>query len=107
MRASKSTRRQSFPTVSVVIALLALIASRPGDCRNEAASAAAIKPFKVQVPESVLADLKHRLAETRWPDQLPGTTWEYGADIRKVRELARYWQNGYDWRAQEARINRF
>jgi pimeloyl-ACP methyl ester carboxylesterase len=38
---------------------------------------------------------------------LPGTTWEYGADIRKVRELADYWQKSYDWRAQEARINRF
>ena len=68
---------------------------------------AAIRPFKMHVPDGVLADLRHRLAETRWPDQLPGTTWEYGADIKKVRELADYWQNGYDWRAQEAKINRF
>ena len=55
----------------------------------------------------MLADLRRRLAETKWPDQLPGTTWEYGADISKVRELANYWQKDYDWRAQEARINRF
>jgi len=68
---------------------------------------AAIRPFKVHVPDSVLIDLRRRLAETRWPDQLPGTTWEYGADIKKVRELAEYWQNGFDWRAQEAKINRF
>jgi microsomal epoxide hydrolase len=47
------------------------------------------------------------LAETKWPDQIPGTTWEYGADIKKVRELADYWQNNYDWRAQEAKINQF
>jgi pimeloyl-ACP methyl ester carboxylesterase len=47
------------------------------------------------------------LAETRWPDQLPGTSWEYGADIKKVRELADYWQNQFDWPAQEARINQF
>jgi len=66
-----------------------------------------IRPFKVHVPDSVLIDLRRRLAETKWPDQLPGTSWEYGADIKKVRELAHYWQNGYDWRAQEARINRF
>ena len=66
-----------------------------------------IRPFKVHVPDSVLIDLRHRLAETKWPDQLPGTTWEYGADIKKVRELADYWQNGYDWRAQEAKINQF
>ena len=66
-----------------------------------------IHPFKMHVPDRVLTDLRHRLAETKWPDQLPGTTWEYGADIKKVRELADYWQNGYDWRAQEAKINRF
>jgi microsomal epoxide hydrolase len=68
---------------------------------------AAIRPFKVHVPEQILIDLRRRLAETRWPDQLPGTAWEYGANIKKVRELAEYWQNGFDWRMQEARINRF
>jgi epoxide hydrolase len=68
---------------------------------------ATIRPFKMHVPDQVLVDLRHRLAETKWPDQLPGTTWEYGADIQKVRELANYWQNQYDWRAQEAKINRF
>jgi hypothetical protein len=68
---------------------------------------ATIRSFKAHVPDQVLIDLRRRLAETRWPDQLPDTTWEYGADIKKVRELADYWQNGYDWRAQEARINRF
>jgi pimeloyl-ACP methyl ester carboxylesterase len=67
----------------------------------------AIRPFKVHVPDQVLVDLRHRLAETKWPDQLPGTTWEYGTNIKKVRELADYWQKSYDWRAQEARINRF
>jgi epoxide hydrolase len=68
---------------------------------------ASIRPFKAHVPDQVLIDLRRRLAEANWPDQLPGTTWEYGADIKKVRELAEYWQNGYDWRAQEAKINRF
>src|ERR1700733_7468850 len=68
---------------------------------------ATIRPFKAHVPDQVLVDLRCRLAETKWPDQLPGTTWEYGADIKKVRELAEYWQNGYDWRAQETKINRF
>src|ERR1700692_807049 len=70
-------------------------------------TAATIRPFKMHVPDQVLIDLRHRLAATKWPDQLPGTTWEYGADIKKVRELADYWQNGYDWRAQEAKINQF
>src|ERR1700761_1998854 len=65
---------------------------------------APIRPFKMHVPDRVLIDLRRRLAEAKWPDQLPGTTWEYGADIKKVRELVDYWQNGYDWRAQEAKI---
>src|SRR5580704_9013536 len=68
---------------------------------------ATIRPFETHVPDHILIDLRRRLAETKRPDQLPDTTWEYGADIGKVRELADYWQNGYDWRAQEAKINRF
>jgi epoxide hydrolase len=92
---------------ALATALLVLAPLRTVRGQDERAKPAAIKPFKVHVPDSVLADLRRRLAETRWPEPLPGTTWEYGADISKVRELARYWQNGYDWRAQEARINRF
>src|SRR5580698_1949630 len=68
---------------------------------------APIRPFNMHVPDRVLIDLRRRLADAHWPDQLPGTTWEYGVDIKKVRELANYWQNGYDWRAQEAKINQF
>lgn len=66
-----------------------------------------IRRFKAHVPDQVLTDLRRRLGETKWPDQLPGTTWEYGADIKKVRALAEYWQNDYKWRPQEARSNRF
>nr|MBA3914249.1 epoxide hydrolase [Terriglobales bacterium] len=68
---------------------------------------ATIRPFKMHVPDGVLIDLRRRLAEANWPDQLPGTTWEYGADIKKVQELADYWENRYDWRLHEAQINRF
>jgi epoxide hydrolase len=82
-------------------------AQAPNSKAEPESAAATIRPFKMHVPDGVLIDLRHRLAETKWPDQLPGTTWEYGADIKKVRELADYWQNKYDWRAQEAKINRF
>jgi len=95
-------------TMSAVATVLVLLVTiQP--CHGQAgpANPTAIKPFKAHIPDRVLADLRRRLAETKWPDQLPGTTWEYGADIGKVRELASYWQKGYDWRAQEARINRF
>lgn len=91
------------------MALLISIApgSAQADSQAKQDSTGPIRPFKLHVPDSVLADLHRRLAETRWPDQLPGTSWEYGANIKKVRELADYWENGFDWRAQEARINQF
>ncbi|HEY6337509.1 MAG TPA: epoxide hydrolase [Candidatus Sulfotelmatobacter sp.] len=89
------------------VTLLVLVSVGPCQHQAEAAQVATIKPFKVRISDSVLADLRRRIEETRWPDQLPGTTWEYGADIHKIHELADYWRSKYDWRAQEARINRF
>lgn len=86
---------------AVATALLVLAPLRASHGQDD------IKPFKAHIPDSTLADLRRRVAETKWPDQLPGTTWEYGADIATVRQLASYWQQGYNWRAQEARINRF
>jgi epoxide hydrolase len=105
--AKKSMMLKSRTVAACAVALLALAPVELCRAQTEAANPAFIKPFKVHIPDSVLADLRRRVAETKWPDQLPGTTWEYGADISKVRELASYWQKGYDWRAQEARINRF
>lgn len=65
------------------------------------------EPFTIAVPDDVLDDLRERLARTRWPDQLPGTGWDYGTDTAYLRELVGHWQNGFDWRAQETRLNRF
>ena len=66
-----------------------------------------VERFTIDVPDAVLRDLAERLARTRWPDQLPGTGWTYGADTAYLRELATYWQNEYDWRAQQRALNRF
>ena len=55
----------------------------------------------------MLDDLDERLARTRWPDQFPGTAWNYGADTAYLRELVDYWQREYDWREQERALNRF
>jgi pimeloyl-ACP methyl ester carboxylesterase len=92
---------------AVATVLVVLVTLRPSHGQAGPGNPAAIKPFKAHIPDIVLADLKRRLATTKWTDQLPGTAWEYGADINKVRELADYWQKSYDWRVQEARINRF
>jgi pimeloyl-ACP methyl ester carboxylesterase len=66
-----------------------------------------ILPFTIQVADTALADLRERLARTRWPDALEGVEWEYGADLAFMKELASYWRTGFDWRAQEAAINAF
>ena len=64
-------------------------------------------PFKINVEESVLIDLKQRLANTRWPGEITDSSWQYGTNLAYVKELCDYWLNEFDWRAQEQRINSF
>ncbi|MGW0247346.1 epoxide hydrolase family protein [Nocardia goodfellowii] len=64
-----------------------------------------IEPFRIDIPQHDLDDLNARLANTRWPDELPGVGWSYGIPTSYVRELAEYWRTGYDWRAAEAARN--
>jgi microsomal epoxide hydrolase len=66
-----------------------------------------IRPFRVEVPEAVLDDLRDRLGRTRWPDQIPSSGWDYGTDLGYLRELCETWRTTYDWRAQEARFNQW
>ena len=65
----------------------------------------AITPFHAEVPEGDLDDLKQRLARVRWPDELPGAEWAYGVPLGYAQELVAHWRDGFDWRAQEARLN--
>ena len=67
----------------------------------------AIEPFRIEVTEAELDDLRRRIDATRWPDQIPGSGWTYGTDGAYLRPLADYWAEGYDWRAHEARLNGF
>ncbi|MEW6273451.1 MAG: epoxide hydrolase family protein [Thermodesulfobacteriota bacterium] len=65
----------------------------------------AIERFEIHVDQSVLDDLRRRLAQARLPDQIEGTGWEYGVDLDYLRELIAYWRDQYDWRVHEARLN--
>jgi microsomal epoxide hydrolase len=65
----------------------------------------AIEPFRIEIPQADIDDLRDRLARTRWPDELPGVGWSYGAPLGYVRELAEHWRTAYNWRRYEARIN--
>ena len=64
-----------------------------------------VRPFRVQVPESALADLKRRIAATRWPDKETVADPSQGAQLARMQELVRYWGSGYDWRKLEAKLN--
>jgi len=66
-----------------------------------------MQPFKIDVAQPVLDDLRQRLANTRWPDEIEEAGWDYGTNRAYLKQLAAYWQNGYDWRAQEAKLNAF
>jgi epoxide hydrolase len=64
-----------------------------------------VRPFRIEVPEADLDDLRDRLARTRWPDELPDVGWSYGVPLGYMKEMAEYWRTGYDWRTHEARLN--
>jgi pimeloyl-ACP methyl ester carboxylesterase len=66
----------------------------------------AIEKFTINVSDALLADLKRRLDATRWPDELENVGWELGSSLSYLRSLAEYWRSGYDWRKQEAHLNR-
>jgi len=75
-----------------------------------------IEEFRVSIPQADLDALADRLARTRWPSSLPGAAWDRGAPgagwergvpVGYLRELVEYWRDGFDWRAQEARLNSY
>ena len=65
------------------------------------------QPFVLDIAEAAIADLKNRLALTRFPDAAPGEPWAYGTDVAYMRNLVAYWKDQFDWRAQEAALNAF
>ena len=64
-------------------------------------------PSRVDIAQADLDDLHDRLARTRLPEPAPGDDWDYGTPNHYLREMVDHWQNGFDWRAQEARMNEF
>jgi len=64
--------------------------------------------FNLEIPDAAITDLRDRLARTRFPDQAPGDDpWAYGTEVAYLRRLVEHWRTGFDWRAQEARLNAF
>jgi pimeloyl-ACP methyl ester carboxylesterase len=97
-----SPERRSFAAAASAAAGAAtvagpqLVAARSGD---------GIRPFRIEVPEEALVDLRRRLAATRWPDGETVTDRSQGVQLATMKELVRHWQTEYDWRNAEARLN--
>lgn len=65
------------------------------------------RPFQIHVPDEVLQDLRVRLGRVRWPDEPPLEPWSTGSSVAYMQQLVDYWREQFDWRAQEAMLNRF
>jgi pimeloyl-ACP methyl ester carboxylesterase len=94
------TRRELLATAAATGALsLFPRAARAATCDS------AVRPFRVDVPEEQLVDLRRRIAATRWPDRETVDDPSQGIQLAKLRPLVEYWGTGYDWRKVEAKLN--
>jgi pimeloyl-ACP methyl ester carboxylesterase len=75
--------------------------------REQTTDTSVIRPFRVDVPEAELIDLRRRIDATRWPDRETVTDQSQGVQLATVQALARYWATEYDWRKVEARLNAY
>ena len=66
-----------------------------------------MEPFEIAISDEVLGDLRQRLGQTRWPDEMPGVGWDYGSNLHYIKDLCEYWRTDFDWRAQEKKLNAF
>jgi len=66
---------------------------------------AAVRPFRINVPQAALDDLRRRIVATRWPDKETVDDQSQGAPLAKMQELIQYWGSGYEWRKAEAKLN--
>jgi pimeloyl-ACP methyl ester carboxylesterase len=98
---SSSLDRRGFLASSAAMGAATLLpaAARAG------AEGDAIRPFRIDVPEDQLVDLRRRVLATRWPDKETVGDRSQGTQLASLQELVRYWGSGYDWRKAEARLN--
>ena len=97
-------RRQLLSAAAMGIAAAGAAGLRPRSPAS-AAAADAIRPFRIDVPEQDLVDLRRRLAATRWPEKETVADNSQGVPLATLQELVRYWQTDYDWRKVEAQLN--
>ena len=82
--------------MSIAALAIAALTFTVGSMAQPPAVPPRVERFKIDVPQAVLDDLAERLDRTRWPSQVAGTGWTYGADTAYLHELADYWQREFD-----------
>jgi len=105
MNAISPTRRGLLASSAAGAAIGLSVLAAPGLARAALAGDAAIRPFRVQVPEADLADLRRRVRGTRWPARETVADQSQGVQLASLKALMDYWGTGYDWRKVEARLN--
>lgn len=66
-----------------------------------------ITRYAIAIPDADVAELSARLKQTRWPDEYANQDWSYGTRLDYLKALLEYWHTDFDWRSQEARLNRW
>jgi pimeloyl-ACP methyl ester carboxylesterase len=111
---SAPTRRSFLATAAAASALGLVLLAAPSYAQtvpalptklHAAAEADAVRPFRINVPEAALVDLRQRVNSTRWPDRETVTDQSQGVRLAKIQALVRYWGTDYDWRKVEAKLN--
>jgi pimeloyl-ACP methyl ester carboxylesterase len=82
-----------------------LLPGGPGAYENARMTPDEVTPFRIEVPQDALGDLRGRLGRTRWPEAETVDDWSQGVPLSYLRELCRHWAEDYDWRATERRLN--
>ncbi len=95
-----STRRTLLAGAAAASAISLIPAMTRAETGNDA-----IRPFRVDVPEAALIDLRERIAATRWPDRELVPDLSQGVKLDRLQDLTRYWGTTYDWRRAEAKLN--
>jgi pimeloyl-ACP methyl ester carboxylesterase len=97
-------RRRFVGTAAMGIAAAGTYGLLPGQV-NAATESTAIRPFRVDIPEEALVDLRRRINATKWPDRETVNDPSQGVQLATVQNLARYWATDHDWRKVEAKLN--
>src|SRR5262245_4263369 len=91
----------------ITIGSAALLVLSSATTAGEKQDPKAITPFKINIDDAVLRDLKERLVRARFPDQIDAADWDYGVELGYMKELVAYWRDKYDWRTHEKKLNQF